>query len=86
MVVQDTSLQCLDDNLVTFGHRRKQVLQGLREDSLTNLELSARLVLSINCVTPRIKELRVLGLVEEAGLRKCSITGRTCHTWRKRIS
>ena len=46
------------------------------------MEIAAALDWSINRVTPRIKELRDIGVVETAGLRNCKITGEVVNIWR----
>jgi hypothetical protein len=36
----------------------------------------------INTITPRVFELRQIGLVEEVGKRKCRVTDRTAIAWK----
>lgn len=60
------------------------------QTSPTALELLAwmrareRSVFDINSVRPRITALVESGLVESAGKRKCSQSGKRVHTWRVR--
>ena len=49
---------------------------------VTNGELSRLLGWEINCVTPRVKELRDHGLVVNDGRRNCHKTGNPALTWK----
>ena len=66
----------------TLGHRQKTIYEalGLRE-SFTNTEMAAYLDWPINTITPRMKELRKIGLVRCAGTRECKVTGRNVLSW-----
>jgi hypothetical protein len=48
----------------------------------TNAELAAQLGWTINRVTPRILELRTMGLVLDTGRRTCTITRSSAHAWK----
>lgn len=83
MQVQETSLKAyfgeIYDNL---GNRQKVVLEALKErENFTNQELADFLGFPINTVTPRVKELRDLGLVRKFTTRPCKSTGRTAIAW-----
>lgn len=82
--VQDTSLHAYRMEVVPTLGERQQVVYDLLEKShenLTNSEIAARLNWPINCVTPRIYELREAGKVVADGKRTCRCTGRTCLAW-----
>jgi predicted ArsR family transcriptional regulator len=81
MSIQDTSLHSWYELQSKLGDRQKKVLDEIRKEPSTNAEIAARLEWPINCVTPRCKELREMGLVEDAGKVKCKATGRTAHLW-----
>ena len=49
---------------------------------MTNSEIAASLHAPINTITPRVWELRRLGLVVEACRRECRVTGRRCIAWK----
>lgn len=51
----------------------------------SNMELANYLHRGVNTITPRVFELRKLGLVVDAGKRTCSITGKTAHVWRSAV-
>jgi len=48
---------------------------------LSNSEIAKHLGWSINRVTPRVNELVKKGKVEDAGKRKCTVTGKLVHVW-----
>lgn len=81
--VQDTSRKSYAANVVpSLGARQVAVLIELgKADSLTNSQLAGRLEWPINTVTPRVFELRRLGLVQEATRRPCPVTGRMAIAW-----
>lgn len=82
--MQPTSLSAYRDVQPYLGERQALVL-GALEGEMTNSEIARAVNLPINVVTPRVFELRARGLVENAGKRACTITGRTALTWRKII-
>lgn len=82
--MQPTSLTAYRDVQPSLGERQALVLAAL-EGEMTNLEVARKLGWEINTLTPRMKELRDLGLVAQDGKRSCKITGNTAMTWRKII-
>lgn len=71
----------------TLGARQIKVMEVFEcGEAFTNSEIAERLGWSINRVTPRVLELRRLGVLEEGGLRTCRITGRTVNTWKASCS
>jgi hypothetical protein len=48
---------------------------------LTNAEIAYHLNKPINCITPRVLELRNLGYVKYFGKRRCQITGNIANVW-----
>ena len=82
--LQGTSIKAYYDIKNSLGKRQKQVLDFLKAEYpyvMTNNEIAHELDLPINCVTPRIFELRKRGLVRAYGKRHCSITGRLAIEW-----
>ncbi len=66
----------------TLGHRQKTIYEALgTRESFTNTEMAAYLDWPINTITPRMKELRKIGLVRCAGTRECKVTGRNVLSW-----
>ena len=82
-MIQDTSLEAWYSIQDKLGRAQKQVLDVLKiRMTATNNEIAESLGWSISSVTPRICELRKIGLVEDAGKRNDRVTGRTAHAWR----
>lgn len=84
--VRDTSLMAWNEVRETLSERQAVVYDLLQQfESLTNEEIGEKLDWKINCVTPRIFELRHEfdpPLVVSDGKRKCTVTGRTAYAWR----
>lgn len=85
MTVQNTSkLSYARDVFPTLGDRQHEVYEAIRTAShgLTNSEIADKLGNPINTITPRVFELRGMGLVVEDIKRACSITGRRAIAWK----
>jgi len=77
---QETSKEAYESIQGQLGERQQQVLEAFRElGPSTNKTISQHLGIPINSITPRTKELRTKGLIEEKG----TITqdGRKAITW-----
>ena len=81
-MIQQTSLDSWDLTLPELGLRQRQVYDALFLRSSTNRELSVRLGLPINSVTPRVKELRDKGFVTENRIKHDDVTDRNVVEWR----
>lgn len=84
-MIQSTSIEVyLKEVYPNLRARQRPVLHHLRNagGAHTNAEIAQALALPINHVTPRCLELRQLGLVLEAGRRRCRVTGNTAKTWK----
>lgn len=82
-MTQQTSLMAYSEVSNNLGERQLLVYRGLkRMGCATNAMLSRILNIPINCVTPRIFELRELKLVGVAKVDFCQITGRKAIFWR----
>ena len=83
MSIQQTSLEAYINIAKELGQRQLQVYRILcKIQPATNCMLSQACMLPINQVTPRIHELRQMGLVTEEKKANCKITGRTAIYWR----
>lgn len=71
------------DVLPTLGERQQAVYEAFLNETngMTNTELSTRLGWPINTVTPRVFELRKIGMLRESTKRSCTITGRRAIEW-----
>ena len=66
-MIQSTSQEAYDKIVAELGNRQYQVYKALLSiEPACNKEIAKKLDLPINEVTPRIKELRYKGVVEEA--------------------
>src|SRR5436309_1942530 len=71
-MIQDTSLWAHELAKQKLGEKQKAVLDALRFfPDATNAEIAAHMGWPINRITPRMGELRKMGLVLEAGRRTC---------------
>lgn len=80
---QQTSLEAFEQIQKGLNNSRRIVFDGLkRAGKATNAMIADRLQLPINCITPRMKELRDLGLVEESHREKCLVTKNNAIWWK----
>jgi hypothetical protein len=83
MSVQDISLFAHSVATQNLGAKQTQVLDALRFfPEATNAELGRHLSWPVNRITPRVLELRKMGLILDAGRRTCKVTGSTAHAWK----
>ncbi len=81
--VQSTSLLAFRDIQPGLGDRQEKVFSLLQEHrALCNQQIAKLLGWEINRVTPRVQELRDMGLVEEAYRDKYLPTNRLVIFWR----
>ena len=81
-MIQLTSLEAFMSVLPELGDRQKQVLDVIRKiPYVCNYEISVILGLPINSVTPRVKELRDLGLVVCLGTKLDKVSNRNVMIW-----
>ena len=86
--VRQTSLLAFREELPRLGKRQLEVLKAIRDlNSIgqypTDREIAKLLQYADpNKVRPRRYELMQHGLIEEAGKRECSITGKLALTWK----
>jgi len=84
--IQDTSLEAYEILKPNLGKKQRAVYNMLNMATLTgydmtNTELSKALHWPINCVTPRVYELRHYGLVKISRVRPCAVTKRRAMAW-----
>jgi predicted transcriptional regulator len=88
MVVVETSLEAYHKLLIKLNDKQTAVYSKLEEAEkygwdMTNFEIAKLLHWPINCVTPRVKELRDAGLVVKSQVRRQE-TGRRAIAWKVR--
>lgn len=82
-MIQQTSLSAYDDVKLRLGDKQMQVYLCLKDIGVANnLILSKRLKWDINRVTPRVLELREMGIIIKDSMRPCPITKRISWFWR----
>ncbi len=82
-MIRDTSLLAYNDIKEQLNNRQEIVYEKIKQMGCpTNTEISKALNIPINAITPRVKELREKGLVEEYVKRECSVTGKTVWSWK----
>jgi hypothetical protein len=82
-MIQDTSLFAYSMATQHIGRKQKEVLDALRFfPDATNAEIAKHLTWPINRLTPRMVELRKIGLVIDGGKRRCKVTGSTAYAWK----
>ncbi len=86
-MIQETSLEAYLEIKPKLAEKQKEVYRLLEKATragfdMTNMEIARALNWSINCVTPRVYELRHAGLVVLSQRRECSVTGRRAMAWR----
>ena len=84
MTVTETSLEAFEKVLPKIGQKQMEVYETLLNSKipLTNMEIAKFMNWSINRVTGRVLELRILKLVKFAGRRPCRITKNNANVWR----
>ena len=84
-MIQPTSLLAYAKILENLGERQKLTYKALLElGEANNTMIAKHLNLPINCIVPRINELRKKGVVMMAKKDKCPITGETVMFWKVR--
>ena len=90
MPVAETSRRAFEQIVPRLSARQRLILSALETwqgTPPTAYELFMRLraqgaVRDLNDVRPRLTELKADGRVLDVGTRRCTITGRSAHTWR----
>ena len=82
-MIQKTSITAYNEIKPKLGQMQQIVLNVISgAPNISNLEIARSLGWPINSVTPRVKELRDMDLVEDAGLKRDPQTLRTVHGWK----
>jgi Mn-dependent DtxR family transcriptional regulator len=64
--------------------KREQVYDLLKVNPLTNYEIADELEMPLSSVCGRIRELQILNLVEDSGLRRETKYGKRAIVWKKK--
>lgn len=81
--IRETSLLAYANVLENLGERQRVVYKAILDlQEANNTMLSEHLNIPINCVTPRVNELRKRGVVRQAFKGICPITKKMTLFWR----
>ena len=81
--IQQTSIEAYESICYELNKRQKHIYQALlRLGIANNTRLAIECGMLISSVTPRIFELRAMGLVEFSHIRPCPITKRNTIWWK----
>jgi len=83
-MVRETSYAAYQEIWADIGDKQRDVILAGRlfGRPFCNAELADRLGWPINCITPRVKELRDRGILVDAGKKPGPPAGRKVHYWR----
>ncbi len=81
--VAGPSREAANDTVSTASTLREQALRSLKEcGPMTADECADWMFISILAIRPRFSELRVLGIIEDTGLRRPNASGHRATVWR----
>ena len=81
-MIQQTSLEAYKFILHDLGEKQQEVLDTIiRHPGMSNHDIARFLGWEINCVTPRVNELRDMGLVDLMSIKEDGITNRRVMCW-----
>ena len=81
-MISDTSRQAYNDIKEQLSDRQRMVFEYVKRlGPFCNFQIAKGLGWDINRVTPRVKELRDMGLLLDHGV-KLSPTGKNAHFWK----
>ena len=82
-MIENTSLLAYIKVIENLGERQEQVYKAIAGfGECSNTMISNRLHLPINCITPRVNELRKKNLVREAYKGTCPFTDKKVLFWK----
>ena len=64
--------------------KREQVYELLKLNSLSNYQIAEELEMPLSSVCARSRELQLLGLIEDSGIRRETPYGKTAIVWQKK--
>jgi len=81
-MIQQTSLEAFNEAKKGMNEHQTQIFAVIVANSgISNHEISKKMGWEINSVTPRVLELRKMGLVKQAGIKQDQSTGRNVIGW-----
>ena len=81
-MIQQTSIEAYKEILPELGHRQQIVLDVIAcHPGMSNHDIARFLNWEINTITPRVNELRELGVVDYHSTKVDRVTNRNVMTW-----
>ena len=80
----DTSQKALATIKPKIKTKREQVYDFVKLQSSTNYEISDELEMPLSSVCGRVRELQILNLVEDSGLRRETKYGKQAIVWQRK--
>lgn len=82
MTVVQTSILAFERITPTLQERESMVFEAVRQLGVaSNMEIARQLGWSVNRVTGRTYSLRAKGILADAGVFACEVTGCSVHKW-----
>ena len=64
--------------------KREQVYEYIKTESSTNYQIADELEMPLSSVCARCRELQLLGLIEDSGIRRETPYGKTAIVWQRK--
>ena len=80
----DTSQEALATIKPKIKTKREQVYQFVKLKASTNYEISDELEMPLSSCCGRVRELQILNLIEDSGLRRKTPYGKTAIVWKSK--
>ena len=66
--------------------KREQVYEYIKTEASTNYQIADELKMPLSSACARCRELQILGLIEDSGIRRETPYGKTAIVWRSKIT
>ena len=80
----DTSKSAFNKQKPKLKTKREKVFEYIKTESSTNYQIADELEMPLSSVCARCRELQLLGLIEDSGLRRETPYGKTAIVWQKK--
>jgi len=80
----DTSKSAFNKQKPKLKTKREKVFEYIKTESSTNYQIADELEMPLSSVCARVRELQLLGLIEDSGIRRETPYGKTAIVWQKK--
>ncbi len=80
----DTSKSAFNKQKPKLKTKREKVFEYIKTESSTNYQIADELKMPLSSVCARCRELQLLGLIEDSGIRRETPYGKTAIVWQKK--